>query len=390
MLGQFYPGQAYPGQGTADSYTYTPTVAPGGAPLGGYNELPYNSLVYTTSQTSPTTVLNTADLTSFNTATPTVEFTATDAEANDVRYNIQISENNAFSSTSDIAFDAVTVTNTTLTYSHTVSGTDRLLIVTAGIRDTTLDEITGITYAGAAMTKADGRNRSGGLVDVRSELWYLVAPATGTNNVVITGSAGFTRISTSAMSYTGVDQTSPIEAQGWAEGLSSPASASATSLTAGAWAVNSVVSRDTTASTPGTGETERADTSAGTSHRHIAGHKGPVSPGSVTMQPTVGADDWVAIVVILKPSTTTASFDKVSGTDAGFLNTITGGDTDPFNSGEKASYTVQSALTNGTYYWRVRALDPSGTNYYGSWSATRSFTVTSSSSVNSNFLLFFN
>lgn len=38
----------------------------------------------------------------------------------------------------------------------------------------------------------------------------------------------------------------------------------------------------------------------------------------------------------------TAVLDKVSGTDAGFVNTVTGGDTDPFNSGEKVSFTVSA------------------------------------------------
>ena len=70
--------------------------------------------------------------------------------------------------------------------------------------------------------------------------------------------------------------------------------------------------------------------------------------------------------------------DKVSGTDAGFANTVNGGDTDPFNAGEKVSYTVQAgdALTDAiTYYWQVRATDPGGTATWSSWTASRSFTV---------------
>ena len=72
---------------------------------------------------------------------------------------------------------------------------------------------------------------------------------------------------------------------------------------------------------------------------------------------------------------------KVSGTDAGFTNTVTGGDTDPFNSGEKVSYTVQAgnALSNGTYYWRVRGKDPAGSNTYGEWAASRSFIISNPS-----------
>ncbi len=50
---------------------------------------------------------------------------------------------------------------------------------------------------------------------------------------------------------------------------------------------------------------------------------------------------------------------------------------DPFQSGTSTTYAVQSALSNSTvYYWRVRAIDPSGSNNYGAWATTRSFTTT--------------
>lgn len=49
----------------------------------------------------------------------------------------------------------------------------------------------------------------------------------------------------------------------------------------------------------------------------------------------------------------------------------------PFASGEAKDYTVQSALSPGTYYIRARATDPTG---FGFWSATRSFTVSSGGS----------
>lgn len=69
--------------------------------------------------------------------------------------------------------------------------------------------------------------------------------------------------------------------------------------------------------------------------------------------------------------------DVVSGTDPGFANPDNGGDTDPFNSGENIQFTVQAgdALASGQYYWRVRGIDPSGSNTYGAWATTRSFTI---------------
>lgn len=71
-----------------------------------------------------------------------------------------------------------------------------------------------------------------------------------------------------------------------------------------------------------------------------------------------------------------ASSTFTSGVSAGFLNTENGGDTSPFNSGDIVRYTAQSALTNGnTYWWRVRAKDPSGSNAWSDYSDPYSFTV---------------
>lgn len=75
----------------------------------------------------------------------------------------------------------------------------------------------------------------------------------------------------------------------------------------------------------------------------------------------------------------------VSTTDSGFANPDNGGDTHPFNSGENIQYTVQVAdtLEPGTYYWKVRGTDPSGSNNYGAWSTQRSFILLSSVFVRS-------
>jgi hypothetical protein len=63
--------------------------------------------------------------------------------------------------------------------------------------------------------------------------------------------------------------------------------------------------------------------------------------------------------------------DAYSDTDAGF----TAGH--PYPSGDATDYTVQSDLTDTTtYYWRVRAIDPAGSNTWGAWATTRSFVAT--------------
>ena len=46
--------------------------------------------------------------------------------------------------------------------------------------------------------------------------------------------------------------------------------------------------------------------------------------------------------------------------------------------------TVDDTLAADTYYWRVRGLDPSGTNEWGAWSSTRSFSVSSGTDITVN------
>jgi hypothetical protein len=69
---------------------------------------------------------------------------------------------------------------------------------------------------------------------------------------------------------------------------------------------------------------------------------------------------------------------RTSGVDAGFTNTIAGGDTSPFTEGNRIRFQLQSgdALSDlVTYYWRVRAKDVTGSNSFGDWSTTQSLTV---------------
>jgi hypothetical protein len=74
--------------------------------------------------------------------------------------------------------------------------------------------------------------------------------------------------------------------------------------------------------------------------------------------------------------------DRASDVETGcspncFINTVTGGDTNPFNEAERIRFTIQSPLTDGTtYYYRVRAKKTIG-GTYGAWSTVYSFTYVS-------------
>ena len=103
---------------------------------------------------------------------------------------------------------------TTLTVAHACgTGTDRLLVVSVSASDdSTASETTiptGVTYNSVAMTKLDGNavNKSG-TDQVGSSIWYLVAPTTGTNNIVATFGATMSDMALGGLSFTGADQGS--------------------------------------------------------------------------------------------------------------------------------------------------------------------------------------
>lgn len=135
-----------------------------------------------------------------------------------------------------IAFDAATgssTTGTSLTYSHTCSGSNRALIVHY-VTDTSNDLVTGVTYNGVAMSFI-------GRVQSPSSRWtgiyYLAAPATGANNVVISAS-GSAYLEASSASYTGVKQTGNPEANASNTGASvTSLSGTVTTITDNAWLV---------------------------------------------------------------------------------------------------------------------------------------------------------
>jgi hypothetical protein len=88
-------------------------------------------------------------------------------------------------------------------------------------------------------------------------------------------------------------------------------------------------------------------------------------------------NDTITYQVQLNTSSdfTTPLVDRLSASHTGFANLSTS-KTDPFFSGNQIGYTLQQDLTRGQeYHWRVRGRDVSGTNTFGEWSSTSSFTV---------------
>lgn len=101
----------------------------------------------------------------------------------------------------DASSSATTAGATSLTWAHTCTGTDRILILAIGMNaDTTCTA----TYNGVAMTEIGNAQRSAG--GVKTFLFYLINPSTGSNNIVASFGAS-TGADSGAVSYTGAKQS---------------------------------------------------------------------------------------------------------------------------------------------------------------------------------------
>lgn len=119
-----------------------------------------------------------------------------------------------------IAFDAVSGGKdnggavTSITFSHTCTGANLVLVVVAYIDNIGGTSITGVTYNGVAMTQV--ATVTGG-TRVQSYSFILVNPATGAHNVVVSANqviGGNQQIAANSMSYTGCAQTGQPDSNG--------------------------------------------------------------------------------------------------------------------------------------------------------------------------------
>ena len=192
-----------------------------------------------------------------------------------------------------IAFDATSnsgyQTTTPYSWSHTCTGSSRVLIVGVSMLSVAGSSVTGITYNGVALTKI--RSDISAVGAVRTELWRLVNPASGSNTVEVTLSATLDSIA-AAVSLTGVNQTNPTGSHNGASATNvgaADATVSVSTTADGSWLIDAVATTDT-AITVGAGQTQRSNVS-GTLGSGGTSTEGPKTPtGSVTMSWTdVGA-----------------------------------------------------------------------------------------------------
>lgn len=209
---------------------------------------------------------------------------------------------------------AISATSGTAGWSHTCSGTNRILIVGiavgAGVNDGT--SAFSVTYNGVAMTslgKVHNNNDQLGFV----QLFGLINPPTGPNNVSVNWTGADTasgQLNAGSISFTGCDQTT-----GWGTAVTAFGNGTTPSCVVAAATGDYVVDVVGT----GTGVTSSTQTnkwlSNGNSFSGGGNGAGSIAAGatSVTMQYTVGTDFWGIIGVrILAASAAAAPIPNIN------------------------------------------------------------------------------
>lgn len=193
-----------------------------------------------------------------------------------------------------------------VSWSHTCTGSERALFVHGGGWDASGFDISAVTYNAVALTQVGQSALSSG--NDRCEIWRLIAPATGANTIAVTfASAGHFGV-IGGYSVTGCDQTTPEGTFASATGSSTTPSVTVSS--ASDEIVIDALAHDgtnhtTTTMTADSGRTESFNTEVAGPSGEIAAGSRDVSPaGSEAMDWTLdgSASPWAMAGVSIKPA----------------------------------------------------------------------------------------
>jgi hypothetical protein len=209
-----------------------------------------------------------------------------------------------------IAYDSTGSGNNTggtmnITWTHVVgSGFNRFMVIGISIRTVTVSASSVIVGARSATWLRNDTRSTG----VRGEIWYLVNPDSGSQNVTVTLSA-VSKASGGSVSYTGVDQMSPIDNHSANATAGFNPSISLTTTAANNWIFsNLAISGTYTVAVHGAGQTHRYyEIGTGGSASSRAGDDGDdriaIAAGSYTMSWTMSfSAEAVAQAVAIKPA----------------------------------------------------------------------------------------
>ena len=271
---------------------------------------------------------------------------------------------------------------TSTTVSHTVvSNTSGIIVVCVANVDPSI--VSGVTYNGSAMTLVIERNDA----DYRNcSIWRLLAPSTGTHDIVVTHSASNT-VKVFGAAFTDVDQVTPIGATAGATNTTGAVS-SVITTTQDNSVIISVVSKTnaTSLGTPGTDQINIASAMEANSHQSGATYEPKATAGADT-QGWSGTNGWSIVSLELKEdlvvTTSTTSSTTTSSTTSSTSSTTSSSTTSSTTTSNSSTSTTSSTSSTTTSNSSTSTTS-STSSTTSSTSSTSSTTSTSSSSTSSS------
>jgi hypothetical protein len=205
--------------------------------------------------------------------------------------------------TFDAASSSCSTVAGVMTVAHTVGATADGLLV--GVTTQGGVTVASVTWNGSATGVALIASRDDGSGNTSTELWRVIAPTTGTHNIVVTlSNLGITTGCAAGISLIGTHQTTPSTASA-TNGDTSGASASLTVTVASntgelVVGIGGQTAPNTYTST-GTGQTERVDANDGAGHNiTMATQTGAAS--TVHSYTASGNREWGTVVASIQPA----------------------------------------------------------------------------------------
>ena len=184
------------------------------------------------------------------------------------------------------------------TWAHTCSGSDRLLRVTTSHFDSS-DTISSITYNGVALTAVPGGSTNNGQYYVTA--YYLIAPDTGTHDIVVTVSGSVFDFGAGAISYTDAHQTTPLGTAVTATGTSTTPSVTVSSAADELVDDGLVIIHGGTLSV-GAGQTQRWNAIASSGFIKYAGSTEGGAASTTMSWSNSSSQTWAIVAVPIKPT----------------------------------------------------------------------------------------
>lgn len=195
---------------------------------------------------------------------------------------------------------------TTNTFSHTVASgqSNQILLVTVDAGAT----VSSVTYNGVALTQLGSKTVSG---SEALSLWYLLAPAQGAHNVVIT-CASSTFIIGASTSYYNVAQTGTFGTLASNAGSGTSSTNTVTTTSSTQRVIDGVNNTAASTDTPTASQTKREQpTSSGVAVGDIA-----ATGSNMTLTWSFSSSNWAQLSVAMNPATSTATVSASGGTNA--------------------------------------------------------------------------